>query len=320
MDAADFQVLATEHCHTEGEQVVDGRTPEDGGLAACILRNVASDGAGPGAGRIGGEDQPLPGGVVHGLLGDHPGLQPDDRGEPGGAVLAGKLPLGDAEDPVEFFRVDHHTSVSDRHRTAAQAGAAPPGHDARPELVQAFEQRGDLVLGCGADDGCGQVQAPVRGIGGVADQGEGVEKDVFPADDGVKRPGHASSAAAGLGNFAGQAGGEITALCQDFAQVPIVIAIFGQGVQVVHNGSKEAAASCRRIHQILIDEGVAAKNEHVAEKPHEQSGRAAAWPPEPKPFQAIPDVSPHQQADHLAVVGRRIIERDRAVFTVLHDL
>ena len=49
--------LAAGHGHAEGEQVVDAGAPQHAVLAAGVLGDVAADGAGPGAGGVGGEDQ-----------------------------------------------------------------------------------------------------------------------------------------------------------------------------------------------------------------------------------------------------------------------
>ncbi len=43
-------------------------------FAACVFRDVAADGAGPGAGGIGGKDQPVFCRVLHRLFGDDSSL------------------------------------------------------------------------------------------------------------------------------------------------------------------------------------------------------------------------------------------------------
>ncbi|VTR68716.1 hypothetical protein DESC_720094 [Desulfosarcina cetonica] len=77
--APDGIKAAVGHGDLEIQEVVDGRAPKHGHLAAGIFGNVAADGAGPGAGGVGGEDQAGLFGIAHGRVGDHPRFQVERR-------------------------------------------------------------------------------------------------------------------------------------------------------------------------------------------------------------------------------------------------
>jgi hypothetical protein len=66
--------LAIGHGHLPFKQVVDACAPAHGELAARVFRNVAAQGAGPGAGGVGGKDQAVFAGVFHGAFRDDAGF------------------------------------------------------------------------------------------------------------------------------------------------------------------------------------------------------------------------------------------------------
>ena len=114
--AAHRPARAGGHGHAPLQQIVDAGAPAHGELAAGVFGDVAAEGAGPGAGGIGGKDQAMFGGVLHRLFGDDSGFGFHDLGGDGAAVVEVKLALADGANAVELFGVDHD---------AAGAQAAP---------------------------------------------------------------------------------------------------------------------------------------------------------------------------------------------------
>ena len=313
------------HGHGVGEQVVDGRAPEHRGLAAGVLGDVAADGRGPGTGRVGGEHQAVALGVLHGVLGDHPGLQAEHRHLAHLAVVVGEFARLDAVDAVELLGVDHHAVGPHRHRPAGEPGAAAAGNGKEAQFLDGCKQAGHLFAPGGPGHGHGQVEAPVGGVGGVADQGKGVEVDVGGADLRPQPLADGAPAGRGAADLALQFAHALPAQPH---QVEHLVAPFrdhapalGRGrddVQVLAHGAEEGEPPPGRVDQFLVEKGIAVEDEQVAHAAHHQPGRTAGDPLAAQFLQFLPEGRAEQVADDQPVVGRSEIVRNLAMVDCLH--
>src|SRR5476651_314525 len=131
--AADGPARAGGHRHAPLDEIVDAGAPADRELSASVFGNVASDGAGPGAGGIGGKDETVFGGVFHGALGDDPGFDFQKMSAGGAAVVEREFALGDGADVVQFFGVHHDAPGAEGDGTAGQSGAGSAGNHLESE-------------------------------------------------------------------------------------------------------------------------------------------------------------------------------------------
>ena len=176
----DFDGLSVGHDHVVVENIVQGGAEENRGLAPCVFSYVSADGGGPRAGGVGGKDE-VPGtGLLHGILGDHPGLHRkavDDLSRLGGF-------MGDAPNAVQLFGVDHDAGAGEGHAASGEACASAPGDDGETQALDGQYQWRYLTCPGGPHHGQGRVEPPVRGVGDVGNQVKGIKIDIFPAHNG----------------------------------------------------------------------------------------------------------------------------------------
>ena len=280
---------AARHGDAPQEQIVDSRSPEDRGFSSGVFRNVSTDRAGPCAGGIGGENQAVFSGVIHGVAGNYAGFQTENRPLFAPTVIQGKGSLRDAPDPVEFFRVDDHTIPVNGNTSAGQPGSGSPGNDVQSEFGNGIEERGNLGFLCGADDGQRKVQPPVRGIGGVADQGKRVKKYVFIPDNGAKCLADATSPVSHVGDFGFDGRKVRPATGEDGLKFGNPIGVGRYGIQVSFDRAEKPAVTGGGVNQVLIDERVAPEDEHLAHESHQQLDPLTGPALKAYPFKGIPD-------------------------------
>ncbi len=147
MGAADLDHLALHRDHGHAQQVVGGDAVFQAMRPARVHRDVAGDGAGQLARRVGGVEEAV------GLdrAGDAevgaPGLDPDDA-----IVVVG------LEHPVQPRHAQDH-AVGGGQRAARQRGARAPRHHRHALLVANLQHRGDL--GGRPRQHCGQRRAAI---------------------------------------------------------------------------------------------------------------------------------------------------------------
>jgi hypothetical protein len=115
VEARHFQLVTTRVDHLPPRQIVEGRSPEHGFLAAGVHRDVAADARGVSRGRVDGKDAA---GCRCGLRdagGDHAGAGTDGRA---GRSQAGQQQFFDGTDVDQLLGVDH--------RRQRVSGMAPP--------------------------------------------------------------------------------------------------------------------------------------------------------------------------------------------------
>ena len=75
---------------------------------------------------------------------------------------------------IEFFGIDDDAVFGQRHGATGQASPATPGNDVQFQGGDGLQQGGDLLFSGRSRHGHGQAEAPVGGVGGMADQGKGI--------------------------------------------------------------------------------------------------------------------------------------------------
>ena len=302
--------LAAGHGHGPGHQVVDAGAPAHRQLAPGILGDVAADRAGPGAGGVGGEHQPLALGIGHGLLRDDPGLQRQHRGAGQAAVLQLEGLLPDALDPVQLLGIDDHAAALQRHRPAREPGAGPPGDGLEPHPADGRQQRRHLLRRLRHGHRHRQGQAPVGGVGGVGHQGERVEQHVARPDHRAQIALQAPAQARGAVHLGPEAGQQLPAGVQDPEHQRIAARVRLDDRQFLAGILEEALAPAGRVQQFLEQVGVPAMDLQIAQEPHEQPSGTAGHPPVPERLQGLHQVRAQQHGHHLPVPGGGVVERD----------
>ena len=140
------QRSAAGHGHAPLHQVVDAGAPAHGEFAARVFSDIAAQGAGPGAGGIGGKDQAVFRGVLHRLFGDDSGFGLHDMRGRGAAIVELKLALADGANVIELLGVHHDAAGAQRHRAAGQSGAGSARNHFESEACDGQQQRRHLLL------------------------------------------------------------------------------------------------------------------------------------------------------------------------------
>ena len=105
------------HGHDPLKKIVDTGSPANRFFPACVFRNVAADGTGPFACRIGSEHKPLFTGILHGFFSNNTCLNLDNRSGNSLSVVKLKPILVNPPYPVKLFSIDDHTIRTKRNRT-----------------------------------------------------------------------------------------------------------------------------------------------------------------------------------------------------------
>ena len=254
------------------EQVVDGRSPQHRGLAAGVLGDVAADGRGPGAGRVGGEDQTVAG---------RPVPWPSSVITPASRSItrpSSVRPSSRTNGRVEMPRMRFSFSVFTITQSGV-SGTAPPVRPVpaaardgvQPKGADGGEQRSHLRLVGGGDHRQRQVEPPVGGVGGVGHQREGVEQHVLSPHhrpEGAAKPGVEVGRAPHLLANAVEHAPRLGQYLQD---IRVAAGTFLDEAEVGLCVAEEPFAPAGRRDEFLSQVGVAAVNQHLAEDAHEQS-------------------------------------------------
>jgi hypothetical protein len=313
-DAADFQPVALAVDHAPPGEIVDGRAPQDGLLAAGVHRDIAADAAGVGRGRIDGEHQAALGGGVRDAARHHAGFGENGCNGVRQPRQAGALDAGQA---LELLGVDDGRQRSQRQRAPGVAGSAAARNDGQTQLDARADQRRYLDFAVGNQYDERVFDAPVGRVGDVRDPGVGVEADVVGAS---VSPQGAQRAAPERFPFP-----EVALECLDraargFQQLsdpleerPVVgIAAAVDGVQPMVQRLDELGAAAAGLEQVVLKVRIAPHDPDVAEHLVEHAGRTAGAPLGPQFLDDAPEVCPEQTDHDLAVGERRVVVWDLA--------
>ena len=169
--AAHLHDLARGQDHLQAADIVLGRAILDRPRAARALGDVAADGAGVEAGRVGRVEEPLGLDRAVQVAGDDARLDGDHQ-----------VVLVDLQDAVHLFQGEDNAALHG-HRTAAQAVARPAGCNRYPLTVGQFEHLGHLLGRGDTHDHLGLSSKADRLVVGVGLQAFGVQQHVLRADD-----------------------------------------------------------------------------------------------------------------------------------------
>ena len=209
---------------------------------------------------------------------------------------------------VELFGVDHDAAGAQRHCAAGEPGAGSARNYFESEPRNGQQQRRHLLFIVGRNHGQRQVQAPVGGIGGVRDQGEGIEENVVPADDAGQFALDPIAQLGRLFDLGAEGGKQRAASCQNVQYARIAFRLGGNRLQVLGGIFKEALAARSRGHQFLIEVRIAAMNQHLAEQAHEDARRAAGYACAAQLVEGADGLGAEQKRNRLPVSGGGVVE------------
>ncbi len=302
--------LARGHRHPPFQQIIDAGAPAHGHLAAGVFSNVAADGAGPGAGRVGRKNQTALCRVVHRAFRHHAGFDIERGGGRGAAILERDRVLDHAANMEHALGVDNHAVSAQGHRAAGQPRARAARNRLQAELADGRQQRRNVLFTLRRDHGQRQMQAPVGGVGGVRNQREGIELHILRADDGAERVTHPVAQVGHALNVMPQLIHQRSTAGQHCKHACILMRARGDRLHILARLRKEQLAALGRIKQFLEEIGIAAMDQHVAKDSHHASGRAAGHARAAQLIDHAYGFRTKQKRNRLYIVGGGVIERN----------
>ncbi len=313
-DARHFEPVALRVHHAPPGEIVEGRAPQHGLLAAGIHGDVAADARGIGGSRIHREHEAGRVGRLFDPPRDGTDLGVERRYR---TVHARQRPRLDGVDALELLGVDDGGGRRERHRAAGVSRAAAARDDRQAELDAGAHQPRDLVLRVRREHHEGNLHAPVGRVGSVRDARVRVEADVVGARVATEFTPGPPAQGIGVGERLlegryGPPGG-----LEQPTDLRIALAVGGVTPAVdlaepVVQGLDEQRASPRVVEQVLLEVRVAPHHPDVAEHLVEHAGRAAGAPLRAQFVEQLPAARAKQPDDDLAVGERGVVVRDLA--------
>ena len=303
----DFEPLGVRRHHPPAGQVVQRGAPQYRLLATRVHRDVAADARGLGRGGIDREHIAGPLGRIGNALGHHPGLGPD-RGDR--RIDAGQGHHLDLGHRFELFGVDDRRLPGQRNRTTRVTRAATARHDGQAELDAAFDQAGHFGLGVRCQHHKRVFDAPVGGVGHVADAGKAVELDVVLGRQAPQRALGLLSKRRNALERRVEGGNRLAGGPEQFGhqRIPLPIGLgcapFLDFAQPVVQCFDQGLATGRVVQQIVLQIGVALDHPDVAQHLVQHARRAAGAALFAQPVQQLPGAFA-EQADHDLAIGER---------------
>ena len=195
IQARDFQPLSVWRHHAPGHQIVQGRAPEHGLLAARVHGDIAAYAGGLDGGRVHGKHETAALGRIGHSLGHHTGFGVD-RGH--FVIHAGDHAHLDFAQRFELFGVDDHRTPCQRNSTTRISGAASTGNNGQAQLDTALDQTGHLGFGVGRQNDEWVFDAPVGRVGHMGHARQTVEFDIVLGGVGAQRLLHTAAQLLGL--------------------------------------------------------------------------------------------------------------------------
>ncbi|KCB25498.1 hypothetical protein L543_4232 [Bordetella hinzii L60] len=299
VQARDFQPIAVRIHHAPPGQVVQGRAPEHGLLAAGVHGDIAAHAGGLGRGRVHGEHEAAALGRLGHALGDHAGAGGDHAHL---VIAAGQARQLDLADLVELLGIDDRRLPGQRNGAARVAGAAASRHDGQPQLDTGAHQGGDLFLAVRRQHDKGVLDPPVGRIGNVGHARQAVELDVAARRDPPQHLLRLLAQLVGQVELGLEFGHRRARARQQLHHLGVALGVMPQGsgpfglaalvdlAETVMQGLDQQLAALGVVQQVILQIGIAAHHPDIAQHLVEHAGRTARAPLAAQVGQQLPGI------------------------------